>query len=135
MEMKKIKGINFIKMSVLVLTGFTLATLILNISVSYQTYRGSEDSLIGFFAILLGTVLGVIARVGLTLLFWGSYNIKYPNEKFNERIGKKIIAYFLFMMVMVGFSLSQGMLLIFIICTLLIVIREQKKFDVEEENK
>ncbi|MBU5677758.1 hypothetical protein KQI88_15165 [Alkaliphilus sp. MSJ-5] len=129
--MKKIKGINLIKMSVLVLTGFTLATLILNISVSYQTYRGSEDSLIGLFAILLGTVLGVIARVGLTLLFWSSYNIKYPNEKFNEKIGKKIIAYFLFMTALIGLSLSRGTLLIFIICTLLIALKEQKKLAVE----
>lgn len=131
METKKVKVINLIKIFVLVLNIILFINMILNIIVLYQDYSHDMNSSMILFASVFGMLLGLIARVGLTLLFWCSYNIKYPNEKFNERIGKKIIAYFLFMIAIVGFSLNNGMLLIFIICTLLLAIREQEKSDVE----
>lgn len=130
MESKNIKELNPIKISMFVLTVILFINMILNITVLYQDYSNYENSSMLLFSSVFGLLLGLIARGGLTLLFWGSYNIKYPNEKFNEKIGKKTIAYFLFKMSIMGFSLSNGMLLVFIICTLLVALKEQKKLDV-----
>jgi O-antigen/teichoic acid export membrane protein len=83
---------------------------------------------------IVGAISGLVIRIGIVLLFWWSYYIKYPNEKYNQKILKKIIASFLFMIIMVGFSsLNNGMPLIFILCTLLTIVRKKNALENEIE--
>ncbi|HBV69080.1 MAG TPA: hypothetical protein DEF04_13575 [Clostridiales bacterium] len=82
------------------------------------------DSILGLCVFTAGFILGLIIRIGITLLFWLSYDIKYPNEKINQKILKKIIASILFMIIMSGFSLHNVMPLIFIAYILLMIMRK-----------
>lgn len=117
----------FIKTSILILTIILFITMISNFIVFYQRYSDSQNLALILFVSILGTLLGLIVRIGLTLMFWYTYKIKYPDEKYNQRIGKKIVASFLFLSITSVVYLSAGMPLIFIICTLVMIIREQKK--------
>ncbi|QUH20383.1 hypothetical protein [Alkaliphilus sp. B6464] len=119
----------FIKISILILTIilFIIMIMISNFIVFYQRYSDSQNLASMLFGGILGTLLGLIVRIGLTLMFWYLYKIKYPDEKCNQRIGKKIVASFLFLSITSAVYLSAGMPLIFIICTLVMIIREQKK--------
>ena len=119
--------IKLVKVSIFILTIILLITMILNTISSYYLFSDSEDSILLLCMYILGTILGLIIRIGLASLFWWSYNIKYPNEKYNKKILNKIVASILFMMIMIGFSLNTGMLFIFILCTLLMILREHKK--------
>ncbi|MBU5676838.1 hypothetical protein KQI88_10450 [Alkaliphilus sp. MSJ-5] len=117
----------FIKISILILTIILFITMISNFIVFYQRYSDSQNLALILFVGILGTLLGLIVRIGLTLMFWYIYEIKYPDEKYNQRIGKKIVASFLFLSITSAVFWSAGMPLIFIICTLVMIIREQKR--------
>ena len=119
--------IKLVKISLFILTIILSITMILNIISSYYLYSDSENSILLLCMLVLGTISGLIIRIGLASLFWCSYNIKYPNEKYNQKILKKIVASILFMMIMIGFSLNTGMSLIFILCTFLMIVRENRK--------
>ncbi|MDR7857224.1 hypothetical protein [Tissierella sp.] len=131
----KIKEVKSVEISLFILAIVLSATTILNIATSYYRYSYSEDSLLVFFMFIIGTISGLIIRIGLASLFWCSYNIKYSNENYNQKILKKVVASFLFLIIMTAFSLNNGMLLIFIFCTLLMIVREQKKCLEYNKNK
>lgn len=120
-------GINLIKVSLLILTAILFRNVILNSITLYQSVSQGENSASILFGFILGTVLGLIIRSGLTFVFWYSYNIKYPNENYNERISKKILASFLFLSIISAFSWGAGMPLVFTICTLAMIIRKHKR--------
>jgi O-antigen/teichoic acid export membrane protein len=85
-----------------------------------------EDIILVLSMFIVGAISGLVTKIGIVLLFWWSYYIKYPNEKYNHKILKKIVVSILFMIVMVGFpSLNNGMPLIFILCTLVMIVREK----------
>lgn len=127
--------IKLFKLSLFILIIILSITMIINTISSYYLYNDREDSILVLCMFILGTILGLIIKVGLASLFWRSYNIKYPNEKYNERILKKIVASLLFMIIiMLGFSLNTGMPLIFILCTLFMIVMEKNALE-HYENK
>jgi hypothetical protein len=118
--------INLIKVSVLVLIVILTRNIILNCITLYKSVGDDENTILTLLSFILGTIFGLVARYGLTLLFWYSYNIKYPNEKYNEKVLKKIIACLLFLSIISAVFWGTRMTLVFIIFTLAILIREEK---------
>lgn len=123
----KTKEVKLVKISLFILIIILSITIILNTITSYYSYSVSEESILMLLMLMIGTISGLIVRIGLASLFWWSYNSKYSNERYNQKILKKIIASFLFMIIMIGFSLNTGMVLIFVFCTLLMIVREKEQ--------
>jgi len=123
--MTRIK-INIIKISILVLIGILFTNIIMNNIVVYQSISQDENPTLILFASILGTILGLVVRSGLTLVFWCSYSIKYPNDKHGQKIAKKIVASFLFLSVTPSVFLNSGMPLVFIICTLVMILKKSR---------
>lgn len=121
--------INLFKIALFIVAIILFITMIINTISLYYRYSYREDSILVLCMLILGTILGLIIRSGLASLFWWTYNIKYPNEKYNQKILKKIVASLLFMIIMVGFPLNTGMPLIFILCTLLMIVREKNALE------
>ena len=98
--------------------------IILNFIAVYQSdISGVKTTFIGF---VIGTIAGLGIRIGFTLLFWYSYNIRYPNEDYDENLTKKIVASCIFLLISSSIIVRDGMLLVFIICTLTITIMRYK---------
>lgn len=131
--MIKIKT-NLIKISILVLTGILFINIILNNIVVYQSISQNENTILLLVVSILGTILGLAVRSGLTFMFWYSYNMKYPDQKYNEGIFKKLLATFLFLSICSTVSLGNGMPLVFIICTLVTMLKQNRKYDEEHTN-
>lgn len=125
--------IKLFKISLFILIIILSITLIINTFSTYYLYIDREDSILVLCMFIVGAISGLITRIGIVSLFWCSYNIKYPNEKYNQKILKKIVASLLFMIIMLGFSLNTGMSLIFILCTLLMIVRENNALENEIE--
>ncbi len=125
--------IKLFKISLFILIIILSITLIINTFSTYYLYSDREDSILVLCMFIVGAISGLITRIGIVSLFWCSYNIKYPNEKYNQKILKKIVASLLFMIIMLGFSLNTGMSLIFILCTLLMIVRENNALENEIE--
>ena len=99
--------------------------IILNFIAVYQSdISGVKTTFIGF---VIGTIAGLGIRIGFTLLFWYSYNIRYPNEDYDENLTKKIVASCIFLLISSSIIVRDGMLLVFIICTLTIAIIQYKR--------
>lgn len=120
---------NLIKISVMFLSVILLRNVILNSINVYQSVHEGENPRLILVTFIFGTILGLTARVGLTLLFWYSYNIKYANEKYNERILRKVLISILFLSIVSVAPLGRGMLMVFIICTLSMILRENNRID------
>lgn len=122
--------IKLFKISLFILIIILSITLIINTISSYYLYMGREDIISVLIMFIVGAISGLVIRIGIVLLFWWSYYIKYPNEKYNQKILKKIVVSILFMIVMVGFpSLNNGMPLVFILCSLLIIMRKKNTLE------
>lgn len=126
--------IKLFKISLFILIIILSITLIINTISSYYLYIDREDIILVLSMFIVGAISGLVIRIGIVLLFWWSYNIKYPNEKYNQKILKKIVASLLFMIIMVGFSLNNGISLIFILCTLLMIVREKNALELNKIN-
>lgn len=126
--------IKLFKISLFILIIILSITLIINTISSYYLYMDREDIILVLSMFIVGAISGLVIRIGIVLLFWWSYNIKYPNEKYNQKILKKIVASLLFMIIMVGFSLNNGISLIFILCTLLMIVREKNALELNKIN-
>ena len=99
--------------------------IILNFIAVYQSdISGVKTTFIGF---VIGTIAGLGIRIGFTLLFWYSYNIRYPNEDYDENLTKKIVASCIFLLISSSIIVRDGMLLVFIICSLTIIIIQYKR--------
>jgi len=117
----------------LVLTGILFINIILNNIVVYQSISQDENTILLVVSIL-GTILGLSVRSGLTFIFWYSYNMKYPDQKDNEGIFKKLLAAFLFLSITSTVPLGTGMPLVFIICTLIMILKKNRKYEEECTN-
>jgi len=117
----------------LVLTGILFINIILNNIVVYQSVSQDENAILLVVSIL-GTILGLVVRSGLTFIFWYSYNTKYPDQKYNEGIFKKLLASFLFLSICSIIPLGNGMPLVFITCTLVTMLKQNRKYYEEHTN-
>jgi len=125
---------NLIKISILVLIGILFINIILNNIVVYQSVSQDENTILLLVVSILGTILGLVVRSTLTFIFWYSYNTKYPDQKYNEGILKKLLASFLFLSICSIIPLGNGMPLVFITCTLVTMLKQNRKYYEEHTN-
>lgn len=126
--------IKLYKISIFILIIIISIILIINTISTYYLYSDRDDLILVLCMFIAGAISGLIIKIGIVSLFWWSYNIKYPNEKYNQKILKKIVVSLLFMIIMLGFSLNTGMQLIFILCTLLMIVREENALEHNKTN-
>lgn len=124
--MTRIK-INLIRISLLLLIVLLSINIFFNCITFYQNNYDSENTILSMSVFILGITIGLVVRCGLSLAFWHLYNIKYPNEKYNARILKKVIASLLFLTIISAVSFGAEMYLVFIICSLALMIRGYKR--------
>jgi tellurite resistance protein TehA-like permease len=118
---------SIIKLSLLIFLILLFIYIVLSFINFNQEVIKRENSIIISFIFLLGVISGLIIKSGLCFIFWYSYNIRYHNENCNDNILKKVVASLIFLIINLAYFWREGMLLVFIICTLTMLIIKHKK--------
>lgn len=123
MRRRDIKILDFV---VLILIAFLLGSGILNSVAFYQHISHESNALQMCFIFMLGVLIGLVIKSGLIFVFWSSYEIKYSKDNRKHKKLRKVIASFLFLSIASALFGSGDLIGIFIICTLIIKIKNYK---------
>lgn len=109
--------------------------LIRNSIIIYNNTYFEDNPALYCTVFIIAAVLGAVIRGGIALFFWHSYKLRYPDEKIYECKSKKIAFFIIYSLISVVLPLRQGMILVFIIITLILVLKEDRDIKIGEDEQ